>query len=67
MLKLAVLPSSHVRRVVLAFTTEYDANPYASWVDTNVKTRIFGSGICICFVTPDPIDIKITIPLCSVL
>lgn len=55
------------RTVVIAFTTEYDANPYASWVDTNVKMRVFGSGLCICFVTPDPIDIKITIPLCTIM
>jgi len=59
-------PPSYPGRVVVAFTTEYDANPYASWVDTNVKMRMFGSGMCICFVTPDPIDIKITIP-CTII
>ena len=50
----------------LALSQRGGACRYASWVDVNVKTRVFGAGCCLCFITPEPINIKVTVP-CSIM
>lgn len=53
--------------VCIVLCDDYDPNPYAPYVPQKVKTRIFGNGWFVCLVTPEPIDLKVTLPVCSLM
>ena len=53
--------------VCIVFCDEFDANPYAPFVPQKVKTRVFGNGWMVCFVSTEPIDLNITLPACTLM